>query len=207
MNTKSNKVKVQPTRGSSNLPTARSTKPYTTPIDNPDSLLKEARKKARAIAKGLAEDNRPQDSSIAQELNSFSFNAIDTVIAEQESQTSYNPAVNPTTIIPTPPILSHATHPVNPTPPILSHAAPHLLDTQIDTSTHLPEEITTLERIPAPFLRETDECLPGNPPRLTFDTARLAFPSMNSGEAVTGGEGERLTMLQVTMTGWHVWRG
>lgn len=167
-NRTSSKV-TAPTRGlsagtSKTIPRRSDGEP-TTPVGDPEAILRESRKKARAAALGLTEDKRQTDTAVAQSLNTFSFNALDSIIAEE---TVASIPISPST-------------PAQPT----SHLLPQTTITADRITTHeqaIPTtgpDLETLDRIPSPFLRPTGVTLPGDPPRLTFATAPSAFPSMH----------------------------
>lgn len=123
-------------------------------LTDPEAILQEGRKKSRAAAKGLSEDNRKVDPDLTDNLDAYSFSAIDSVIAERSTSTPIavqNPPVHPAiplscsphsnTIIPLP-LLSQDTSVIRSLAPLSASLHHHThsshLDTAVDAETPQP---------------------------------------------------------------------
>lgn len=181
MSNRTDKNKLQPLWGFSVQSTSQSAKLPAIPHVDPETILREARKKARAEARGLSGDTLTPDAELLATLNKYNFSAIDKTIAKQSP--SATKEVDPSTRIHVP-ILDPTYPTVTKDPTTLPHSQTSLPTPSIPTDT----TVETIKRIPPPFLRATDEVLPADPPRLQASTVSDAFPSMNSGNAgsVTG---------------------
>lgn len=113
------------------------------PQGNPEAILRDARKKARAEVRGLSADTRPRDTDLSANLNAYSFSAINSVIANQ--QPSPIQAVEPSKLIHVP--ISDPAYPIlTPPPTTLPQPVPQ---TSLPTSP-LPTDIKVeaIKRIP-----------------------------------------------------------